>query len=206
MLHSLGKTNRFQTFLRRVASRSCSDHCRQRNIFQRSQFRQQKVSLENETHFSIAQARLRGRAPVIKQASFEFHRARFRAFQTGERVKQCRFARPGSTAKENRLAMRNLHRNAAQHFNPPRAHSERLEQIARDQLRSHCLHRSSIARVLSAANATRAQEWYLTRRWCMRIFRYVKSRRGLLRRLSMSESAQANPNDDSVGRSIAEVI
>src|SRR6266852_8875663 len=170
MLPSLGKTNRFQTFLRRLASRSCSDHCRQRNIFQRSQFRQQKISLENETHFSIAQARLRGRAAVVKQASFEFHRARFRALQTGERVKQCRFARSGSTAKKNRFAMRNLHRNAAQHFNPPRTHSKRLEQIARDQLRSHCLHWSSIARVLSAANATRKQEWYLARCRGVRIF------------------------------------
>src|SRR6266699_1064151 len=206
MLHSLGKTNRFQTFLRRLASRSCSNYCRQRNIFQRSQFRQQEISLENETHFSIAQARLRGRAAAVKQASFEFHRTRFWAFQTGERVKQCRFARPRSTAKENRFAMRNLHRNAAQHFNSPRSHPKRLEQIPRDQLRSHCLHCSSIARVLSAANATRAQEPCLTRWRRMASFQYVKSRRETMRRLSRPESSQVNPNDDNVGRSIAEVI
>src|SRR6266404_3058076 len=135
MLQAIDQTNRRQTFFRCFLRQAVSDHSRQRNIFQRSQFRQQKVALENETHFLVPKARERARAAVVKIAAFEFHCPRFRPLQTGQRVKQRCFSRAGSAANENDLTGSDVDRDSPQHFDAARAHLERLEQITGDQLR-----------------------------------------------------------------------
>src|SRR5438034_1737433 len=106
-------------------------------MFQSGQFRQQKVALEHETHLFIAKPRSGSCRTVVKIASFKFHRARFRPFQTSQRVKQCRFPRARRAANKNDFTGCDFDRNTAQHFDPARAHAERLKQIAGDQLWRH---------------------------------------------------------------------
>ncbi len=108
MLHPVSQANCRQTFFRCFGCQSSANHPGQRNIFQRRQFRQQEISLENETHFLVAKARLRSRTAVVEIAALKFHRARFRSLQASQRVNQSCFPRSGRAANKNDLAMRNF--------------------------------------------------------------------------------------------------
>src|SRR5437773_9020858 len=124
MMHAARQTNGCQAFLRPFACRFSTDHAWQRDVFQRSQLRQQKISLENKTHFSISKSRLRDRRTVVKISSVEFDRPRFRTLQTGERVKKRRLTCARSAGKKDGFVAPDLHRDATQDLNPASPHSE----------------------------------------------------------------------------------
>src|SRR5260370_3546186 len=124
MMQSVPETDRGQTLFGASFCRFPPNHSWKQHIFQRCEFRQQKVTLENETHLLVAQTRLRSRTARVEPAAFEFNRSRFRLFESGKSVKQCGLARTGSTREKDRFAMGNLHRDTAQDFDPSGAHSE----------------------------------------------------------------------------------
>src|SRR6266480_1757773 len=110
------------------------NHCGQQHIFQCREFRKEKITLENKAHLLIPQTRLHSRAATVEPASFEFDRSRFGTFQPSQRIKESGLARTGSAREKDRFIVRDLHRDTAQNFDPPSAHSERLKEIARYQL------------------------------------------------------------------------
>ena len=70
-----------------------ANHSRQHDVFQRGQLGEQKIALENESHFPVPHLGLRRGASTVETTSLELHGARLRALQPSERVKQRRLAR-----------------------------------------------------------------------------------------------------------------
>src|SRR5205823_11209593 len=99
------------------------DRGRERDVVQRRQLRQEKISLEYETHFPISKSRLRGRRTVVKISSVEFDGPRFRTLQTGERVKKRRLTCARSAGKKDGFVAPDLHGDATQDLNPASPHS-----------------------------------------------------------------------------------
>src|SRR4029078_3402440 len=89
MLGAASQTNRFQAFFGAFPCRFSTDHPGQRDVFECSQLRQQKISLEYETHFLISKTRLGGGCAVIEISSLEFDRPGLGALQTCEGVEKC---------------------------------------------------------------------------------------------------------------------
>ena len=112
-----------------------ANHARQHHVFERGEFRQQKISLENKAHFPVSHFGLRRRAAGVKPLPFKFDRAELGPLQSCEGVKQRRFSGPRGAAEKNGFAVRHLHRDAAQHFDPARTDPERAAKIAGDKLR-----------------------------------------------------------------------
>src|SRR6267378_5806239 len=118
MMHATRQTHGRQAFLRPFACRFSTDHPGQRDVFQRSQLRQEKISLEYETHFPISKSRLRARRAVVKISSLEFDRSRFRTLQTGERVEKRRLTCARSAGKKDCFIAAHLHRDTTQDLDP----------------------------------------------------------------------------------------
>src|SRR5205823_6639781 len=153
----------------RFAGRALSvstDQSGQHDIFQRGQFREQEISLENKTHFLVSHFRLRRSAARVKPAAFKFHCAGFRTFQSRERVKQRCLPRSGWAAEENGFAALYAQRNSAEHIDPPGTDAKRPAEILGNELRLR--HRPS-AFAESAARAIQSYKKTARRKSIVRL-------------------------------------
>src|SRR6266550_1502511 len=135
MMDAISETDRGKALLGPLSCCPMANHSWQQDVFQCGKFRQQKVTLKNKTHFFIPQTRLCGGAATIQSPAFEFDGSRFGTLQTGQGVKKGRFTRAGSARKKHCFITLDFHGDAAQDFDPARAHSKRLINITSYQLR-----------------------------------------------------------------------
>src|SRR6516164_1652633 len=93
------------------------DQGRNQDILQRRKLRQQKITLKHEPHSFVPNPSIRRIAVAIKLAPFENDFSRLGALQTGECVKQSRFAGARSATQEYGLSAPNLETDSSKDFN-----------------------------------------------------------------------------------------